>query len=44
MWGNVVLEPQSGRYDLRRDIQFNTRVVSTCFDDGSGDWRGGRPF
>ena len=39
MWGNVVLEPQSGRYDLRRDIQFNTRVVSTCFDDDSGDWR-----
>ncbi|MFT6581619.1 MAG: cyclohexanone monooxygenase [Alphaproteobacteria bacterium] len=26
------------RFDLRRDIQFNTRVVSTHFDDASNSW------
>jgi len=26
------------RFDLRRDMQFDTRVVSAAFDDGSGYW------
>ncbi len=27
------------RFDLRRDIQFNTRVVSTAFDESQNRWR-----
>ncbi len=27
------------RYDLRRDITFNTRVTSATFDDADGTWR-----
>jgi len=27
------------RFDLRRDIAFETRVVSAAFDDGDGRWR-----
>ena len=27
------------RFDLRRDIQFNTRITETAFDDDSNAWR-----
>src|SRR5947208_2618384 len=27
------------RFDLRRDIQFNTRVVAATFDEAAGCWR-----
>ncbi len=27
------------RFDLRRDIQFDTRVAAAAFDEGSGRWR-----
>ena len=26
------------RFDLRRDVQLNTRIVSALFDDKTGDW------
>ncbi len=26
------------RFDLRRDIRFNTRVNTACFDDAAGSW------
>jgi cyclohexanone monooxygenase len=29
------------RFDLRRDIQFDTRVTTAAFDEGSGRWRVG---
>ncbi len=31
-------EHVADRYDLRRDIQFETRVTSAVFDDDSGHW------
>ncbi len=27
------------RFNLRRDIRFNTRVSTACFDDAAGNWR-----
>ncbi len=27
------------RFNLRRDIRFNTRVSTACFDDAAGSWR-----
>ncbi|MDA8046143.1 MAG: NAD(P)/FAD-dependent oxidoreductase [Actinomycetota bacterium] len=32
------LEHVAGRFDLYRDIQLGTRVVSAHFDDATGDW------
>lgn len=33
------LDHVADRYDLRRDIQFNTRVTSTVYDDAMRMWR-----